>query len=49
LIRVLENFALRNWQLRSIEGPLRPDLNVVQTFSVQEDIESDVIDGDMPL
>ncbi|HEX2244644.1 MAG TPA: hypothetical protein VHK27_15625 [Gammaproteobacteria bacterium] len=32
MIRELENFALRNWQLRSIEGPLRLDPNVFQTF-----------------
>ncbi len=32
MIRGLENFALRNWQLRSIEGTLRLGPNVFQTF-----------------
>jgi predicted O-methyltransferase YrrM len=32
MIRILENFALKNWQLRSVEGPLRLDEGVFEAF-----------------
>ncbi|MGH8500893.1 MAG: class I SAM-dependent methyltransferase [Gammaproteobacteria bacterium] len=32
MIRILENFALKNWQLRAIEGPLRLDTRVFDAF-----------------